>query len=102
MDSVDALISRVCPFVAAGIVVGSIYWTAVTYGAITCMQILGHKEGLRLMERTDPLFLLFGLPCIPVMLIVGKMIRWEDSVLRFIRKHSYKIPIFRHLLPTIK
>lgn len=45
MDSLDALISRVCPFVAAGIVVGSIYWTAVTYGAITCMQILGHKEG---------------------------------------------------------
>lgn len=39
MDSVDALISRVCPFVAAGIVVGSIYWTAVTYGAVTVMQV---------------------------------------------------------------
>lgn len=36
MDSVDALISKVCPFVAAGIVVGSIYWTAVTYGKEKC------------------------------------------------------------------
>lgn len=34
MDSCDALISRVCPFVAAGIVVGSIYWTAVTVSEI--------------------------------------------------------------------
>ncbi|CAL8107609.1 unnamed protein product [Orchesella dallaii] len=100
MDSVDALISRVCPFVAAGIVVGSIYWTAVTYGAISTMQILGHKEGLSLMEQADPLVLLVGLPTIPVMLILGKMIRWEDQVLRFIRKHSGKLPLFRHILPS--
>lgn len=54
------------------------------------------------MEMADPLLLLFGLPCIPVILILGKMIRWEDSVLRFIRKHSRKIPIFRHILPSIQ
>jgi len=82
MDSLDALISRVCPFVAAGLVVGSIYWTAVTYGAVTvmqvrghtpwsgrlsliytqittnwnefCIQVAGHKEGLTLMEQADP------------------------------------------------
>ena len=39
LDRVDAFIYRVCPFVAAGIVVGSMYWTAVTYGAITVMQV---------------------------------------------------------------
>ena len=58
--------------------VGSIYWTAVTYGAVTVMQVVGHKEGLDVMERADPLFLLIGLLTIPVMLILGKMIRWED------------------------
>ncbi|CAG7699653.1 unnamed protein product [Allacma fusca] len=100
MDSVDALISRVCPFVAAGIVVGSIYWTAVTYGAVTVMQVAGHKEGLSVMEQADPLVLLVGLPTIPVMLILGKMVRWEDQVLRFIRKHSWKIPLLRHILPS--
>jgi len=35
-----------------------------------------------------------------VMLILGKMIRWEDQVLRFIRKHSWKIPLLRHILPA--
>ena len=55
--------------------VGSIYWTAVTYGAVTVMQVVGHKEGLDVMERADPLFLLIGLLTIPVMLILGKMIR---------------------------
>lgn len=39
LDVVDSVIYKVCPFVAAGIVVGSIYWTAVTYGAVTVMQV---------------------------------------------------------------
>lgn len=34
------------------------------------------------MERADPLVLLMGLPTIPVLLVLGKMIRWEDSVVR--------------------
>lgn len=38
LDAVDSVIYKVCPFVAAGIVVGSVYWTAVTFGAITVMQ----------------------------------------------------------------
>jgi E3 ubiquitin-protein ligase MARCH5 len=100
MDSVDTLISRVCPFVAAGIVVGSIYWTAVTYGAVTLMQVAGHKEGLAVMERADPLILLVGLPTIPIMLILGKMVRWENYALRLIRNHSCKIPLLRHILPS--
>lgn len=40
LDLADRLISKACPFAAAGIMVGSIYWTAVTYGAVTVMQVL--------------------------------------------------------------
>lgn len=43
LDRVDAFIYKVCPFVAAGVVVGAIYWTAVTYGAITVMQVIYMK-----------------------------------------------------------
>ncbi|XP_005991605.1 E3 ubiquitin-protein ligase MARCH5 isoform X2 [Latimeria chalumnae] len=85
----------------AGIMVGSIYWTAVTYGAVTVMQVVGHKEGLDVMERADPLFLLIGLPTIPVMLILGKMIRWEDYVLRLWRKYSNKLQILNSIFPGI-
>uniref|UniRef100_A0AAQ4P5C4 E3 ubiquitin-protein ligase MARCHF5 n=1 Tax=Gasterosteus aculeatus aculeatus TaxID=481459 RepID=A0AAQ4P5C4_GASAC len=101
LDLADRLISKAGPFAAAGIMVGSIYWTAVTYGAVTVMQVVGHKEGLDVMERADPLFLLIGLPTIPVMLILGKMIRWEDYVLRLWRKYSNKLQILSSIFPGI-
>ncbi len=62
-------------------------------------QVVGHKEGLDVMERADPLFLLIGLPTIPVMLILGKMIRWEDYVLRLWRKYSTKLQILNSIFP---
>ena len=62
-------------------------------------QVLGHKEGLNVMERADPLFLLIGLPTIPVMLILGKMVRWEDYLLKLWRKHSSKLPLLHYLFP---
>ena len=46
------------------------------------LQTVGHDEGLVLMERSDPLFLLVSLPLVPVALVMGKMIRWEEPVSR--------------------
>ena len=53
-------------------------------------QVVGHKKGLYVMERADPLFLLMGLPTIPVVLVLGKMIRWEDYIVRLWQRYSYK------------
>jgi len=39
MDVSDRIISKLCPFIAGGIFIGSVYWTAVTYGAVTVMQV---------------------------------------------------------------
>ncbi|GIY61861.1 e3 ubiquitin-protein ligase MARCHF5 [Caerostris darwini] len=61
-------------------------------------QILGHKEGLNSMEQADPLVLLVGLPTIPVMLVLGRMIRWEDYLLRLWRRYWNKLPSFGKLL----
>ena len=66
---------------------------------VSVSQVVGHKEGLDVMERADPLFLLIGLPTIPVMLILGKMIRWEDYVLRLWRKYSNKLQILNSIFP---
>ena len=41
MDMTDRIISKLCPFIAGGIFIGSVYWTAVTYGAVTVMQVNG-------------------------------------------------------------
>ena len=39
MEKADRFIYKTCPFVAGGIFIGSVYWTAVTYGAVTVMQV---------------------------------------------------------------
>jgi hypothetical protein len=39
LDLADRIIYKVCPIVAGGIFLGSVYWTAVTYGAVTVMQV---------------------------------------------------------------
>ena len=100
LDTIDGVIFRICPIIAASIVAASIYWTAVTYGAVTVMQVVGHKDGLAMMEQADPLVLLVGLPTIPIMLVLGKMLRWEDQALSLLRRHACKVPILRHFLPS--
>lgn len=39
LQQVDRALSRVSPFAAVGVVVGTVYWSAVTYGAVTVMQV---------------------------------------------------------------
>lgn len=102
MEGVDTMIKRLSPFLAAGILVGSLYWTAVTYGAVTVLQVVGHQDGLEMMEKSDPLVLLIGLPAIPVGLVLGRMVRWEDMILRFIQNRqglARKFPLLSLILP---
>ncbi|XP_034482747.1 E3 ubiquitin-protein ligase MARCHF5 [Drosophila innubila] len=82
LEGFQDLIRQCSPFVAVSAFLGSVYWTAVTYGGITILQVFGQQRGMELMERGDPIFLLVGLPFIPVALILTRLIRWEDAVLR--------------------
>lgn len=55
-----------------------------------------------MMENTDPLVLLIGLPAIPVALVLGRMVRWEDMILRFIQNRqgiTRKFPLLSLVLP---
>ena len=51
----------------------TLYWTGVTFGTVTVMQAVGHDEGLVLMERFDPLFLLAVLPLVPAHFRVAEL-----------------------------
>ena len=35
----NSKVGRLCPVIAGGVCVGSLYWTCVTYGAVTVMQV---------------------------------------------------------------
>lgn len=39
LDSIDTVVMKGSLFFAAGIGIGALYWSAVTYGAITVMQV---------------------------------------------------------------
>ncbi|OQR78000.1 E3 ubiquitin-protein ligase MARCH5-like [Tropilaelaps mercedesae] len=102
LDLVDRLLYRASPFLAAGVVLGSVYWTAVTYGAVTVMQVIGHREGLNVMEQADPLFLLVGLPTIPIMLVLGKMVRWDHFLLKLWWKHAGRLPGMKGIFSSLR
>jgi len=87
VDLFEKLVVKTCPYLAGGFFVGAMYWSAVTYGAITVMQVMGNKEGLAMMEESDPIFLLVGLPTIPAGLVLAKLTRWEDYVLQWWRDY---------------
>ena len=52
------------------------------------VQVAGHDEGLMLMELTDPLVLLITLPLVPVGLMIGKMVRWQEPIIRVRTENS--------------
>lgn len=99
LQTIDRMVYKSSPVIATGVLLTSVYWTAVTYGAITVMQVLGHKEGLDMMEKADPLFLLIGLPAIPIGLCLGKMIQWDEYLLRLWRRHAHKISLLNYIFP---
>ncbi|EDV90622.1 E3 ubiquitin-protein ligase MARCHF5 [Drosophila grimshawi] len=104
LEAMDNLVKRLSPFLAAGFFVGSLYWTAVTYGAVTFLQIVGHENGMSIMVAGDPLTLLIGLPAIPVGLVLGRLIRWEDALLRLIRNRATvmrKFPFINFIYPNL-
>jgi len=100
LDALDKLVGRLCPVVAGGVCVGSLYWTCVTYGAVTLMQVTGHDRGLVLMEKADPLLLLVSLPLVPLGLVLGKMVRWQEPLLQGLRAYLPRLPLTRFVLPV--
>lgn len=101
LERIDLTVRKTSPYLAAGIFTGSAYWTAITYGAITVVQVMGQKRGMELMEYGDPFMLLVGLPFIPVALVLFRFIRWQDAALRILRSRYnilHKLPFFKWIV----
>lgn len=39
LNKLDKAANQFCPFLAAGVVVTTLYWSAASYGAVTVMQV---------------------------------------------------------------
>uniref|UniRef100_A0A182M7T7 E3 ubiquitin-protein ligase MARCHF5 n=1 Tax=Anopheles culicifacies TaxID=139723 RepID=A0A182M7T7_9DIPT len=91
LERLDIIAKQLSPGMAAGAIVCSIYWSAITFGAVTVLQTTGFERGLSMMEQAEPIALLLCLPTIPVALVIGRMFRWEDIVLRFLQNRQFDV-----------
>jgi len=96
LEQVDKLVGRLCPVIAGGVIVSSVYWICVSYGAVTVMQVFGEES----IEKFDPVLLLVSLPLVPLGFVMTKMIRWQEPVLKLLRAKLPGIPLTRYLLPA--
>lgn len=53
---------------------------------------MGWDEGKSLIEELDPLLLVIVLPVIPIALILAKLIKWEDCILRLWKDRVFRLP----------
>uniref|UniRef100_A0A2M4BQD1 E3 ubiquitin-protein ligase MARCHF5 n=1 Tax=Anopheles marajoara TaxID=58244 RepID=A0A2M4BQD1_9DIPT len=103
LERLDRLAKRMSPGLAAGVIVCSVYWSALTFGAITVLQTIGYERGMAVLCKAEPYALMLCLPTIPAALIIGRMIRWELIVLRFIQKRQVRLrqyPFISLVLPV--
>lgn len=92
LEQYDKLVYGSSPFVAVSVVLGSIYMCCGSYGCISIFQIMGYEDGRRLIDEADPLLLVIGLPVIPIGLILAKLIKWEDFILKMWRRSAFSLP----------
>ncbi|EDV22703.1 uncharacterized protein TRIADDRAFT_58535 [Trichoplax adhaerens] len=93
LDAGEKVTDALSPYITVTILLGSLYWSAVSYGAVTMVQVLGHNDGWNLIEKSDRLPLVIGLPAIPLILVLYKTVAWEDRCLRWIRQTSHKYSV---------
>ncbi|XP_016994676.2 E3 ubiquitin-protein ligase MARCHF5 [Drosophila takahashii] len=86
LERLDKSYERLCPSVLMGILAATVYFSAVTYGALTLLELAGYETGMRLLQE-DPTLLMILLPSVPTLLLLGRMVRWDDAVIRWLRRH---------------
>ncbi|KAJ6222956.1 hypothetical protein RDWZM_001501 [Blomia tropicalis] len=98
IDLCDRILYSASPLATITCIVGSIYWSAVCYGAFTILQVFGKERGKCLINEAKTIYLLVGLPAIPVVLIASKMICWENILLKLWQKNEFRFPLFGYII----
>ncbi|EDW75042.1 uncharacterized protein Dwil_GK19914 [Drosophila willistoni] len=92
LQRIDKWYGRLCPSVLVGILAATVYFSAVTYGALTLLEVAGYDAGIVILQE-DATLLMIVLPAIPTVLLLSRLIRWDDLVIRLLRRQQ------RQLLP---
>ncbi|XP_054163661.1 E3 ubiquitin-protein ligase MARCHF5-like [Oppia nitens] len=88
----ESLMNNVSTYAMVLCVAGAVYMSAFSYGVLTCLQIIGSEKTTQLIEGSNKTIALLGFPSIPFILCAGKLINWENWILRLWRRHYQRIP----------
>ncbi|XP_002137053.2 E3 ubiquitin-protein ligase MARCH5-like [Drosophila pseudoobscura] len=87
----DALLLRIedvygilCPSVAVGTLSATLYFSAMTFGALTVIQVIGCRKSLALLNEETTL-LMIALPMIPAGLLLLRNLKLDEYLLRLVR-----------------
>ncbi|EDW52754.1 E3 ubiquitin-protein ligase MARCH5 [Drosophila sechellia] len=87
LERLDKCCERMCPSVLMGILAATVYFSAVIYGALTLLELAGNDTGMKLLQE-DPSLLMIMLPSVPTLLLLSRLVRWEDCVIRWLRRRN--------------
>ncbi|BES89147.1 e3 ubiquitin-protein ligase [Nesidiocoris tenuis] len=76
IDAVDNLFDHFSSLIVDCCVLASLYWSALTYGAMTVVYVGGHRS-TDVVQSIHPTVVLMGLPLIPLATILVGSIEWE-------------------------
>ncbi|XP_066304200.1 E3 ubiquitin-protein ligase MARCHF5-like [Branchiostoma lanceolatum] len=96
LEGVDSWLLSISPYCAGIGFCISVYWCSWTFGFLTVVQVMGLQEGTQTIDKADPLVAMIMLPTIPYMLILARMIPWDQYLLRVWRRHGSKLPFIKH------
>ena len=82
LEYTDRSVTSFAPFALTSVVASSLYWCSFSYGFFTSCQILGQRETIQLIEKSDPVVVVIGFPLIPISLIVFNSIPMERFMLQ--------------------
>ncbi|XP_022214644.2 E3 ubiquitin-protein ligase MARCHF5 [Drosophila obscura] len=85
LHRLDQLYDTLCPAVMMGTLSAGLYFAAMTFGALTLMQIFGYRVSLTLL-RDEPTTLMIALPTIPAVLLLLRNFPWDDHLIRLWRR----------------
>ncbi|KAH8245317.1 hypothetical protein KR032_008546 [Drosophila birchii] len=87
LNRLDKEYERLCPSILMGIMSGTVYFSGVSYGALTLLELSGNEIVLQLLQQ-DPILMMILLPSVPMLLLMGRRIRWDDVLVRWLRRRQ--------------
>ena len=101
----DKFVHKAAPIGLATVVGMALYWNSFSYGLFTTYVMLGKEETAALIERADPIFVVVGLPLLPVSLILANSVPWVEKAITFycnvVGPRMQKIRLLHYLAPSI-